>query len=210
MAGVLLNNFDGQVKRALSIVINRALKKAKQPIEYKIKDLFLDAVFKDATINSLLHGRLRGEVGLNKAQSRIDAILQVWVNSLKVNTILATPSFSVKAGYRIEMIQADYSDVFGLPEANVRTKDGSLPWLKWLLVYGNQIIVSDYIVDVVPGTIKDRSGTDMIMVPSKSGGWSVPPEFAGTSNNNFVTQIIDRISVEIQKIIIEEFTRYVV
>jgi hypothetical protein len=80
-----------------------------------------------------------------------------------------------------------------------------LPWLEWLLLYGGKIIVRDYRVKMGSN---NRSRTGMaVMVESSGSNWRVPTEFAGTSNNNWVTRAINKIDNKILDILETELEK---
>jgi hypothetical protein len=77
-----------------------------------------------------------------------------------------------------------------------------LPWLEWLLLKGNSIIVRNYNVKYGQNP-RSRSG-DAIMIDSTSS-WRVPPEFAGTTRDNWTTRALNRVDKDINRIIQQSF-----
>jgi hypothetical protein len=90
----------------------------------------------------------------------------------------------------ITAIPADYSDVLGSSAATYKTEKGdTIPWLQWLLLQGDSIVIATHKAVFDPDKAKfSRTGED-IMLPD-SVGWRVPPEFSGTADNNFVTRAV--------------------
>jgi len=74
-----------------------------------------------------------------------------------------------------------------------------------LLLYGGQIIVRNYRVKM--GSNRASRTGMAIMVESPGDSWRVPPEFAGTSNNNWVTRALSKIDDKILDIIQLEIER---
>ena len=80
-----------------------------------------------------------------------------------------------------------------------------MPWLEWLLLKGNQIIVRNYEVKIGSNS-RSRSG-DAIMI-SSSENWRVPPEFIGTNTNNWTTRALSKIEDELNSLIKSKFESY--
>ena len=81
----------------------------------------------------------------------------------------------------------------------IDTKRGySLPWLEWLLLKNNKVIVNNYDVKLGPN-INSRTG-NAIMV-SSNNNWRVPPQFAGSQASNWTTRAIERVDKQIESII---------
>jgi hypothetical protein len=71
-------------------------------------------------------------------------------------------------------------------EGSILTEKGEvLEWLRWLLTFGDRIIISEYQIHLISG--KGRSGRG-IMVADDASAWRVPPRFSGTIRNNWLTR----------------------
>ena len=77
----------------------------------------------------------------------------------------------------------------------------SLPWLQWLLLDGTKVLIDSHQVVIGPNL---RSRTSMAIMRPGSG-WSVPNEFAGTQNNNWLTRAIDSSSDSINNLLKRAF-----
>ncbi|GAH09222.1 unnamed protein product [marine sediment metagenome] len=106
----------------------------------------------------------------------------------------------VSASLEIGVVRADYGDVLTDIAAVFVTKKGTpLPWLEWLLKFGDKAIVRGY--DVAPAASSRRSRTGrLIMKAGRGKRWKVPSEFSGTLRNNFVTRALDGLEPTILKI----------
>jgi len=78
-----------------------------------------------------------------------------------------------------------------------------IPWLEWLLLRGDEPIILDYTVKHWP----KRSRTQDLVMRRSTRSWSVPPEFSGVADNNFITRAINAAVPEIEKIIADEVRR---
>ncbi|NCA31122.1 MAG: hypothetical protein EBS93_10465 [Chitinophagia bacterium] len=94
------------------------------------------------------------------------------------------------------VVSIDYADVLSSDDALVidNLRGYNLPWLEWLLLEGNKIIVRKQQVEFGPN-IASRTG-NAIMRPSNKS-WRVPSEFAGTITNNWITRAIDNSESQI-------------
>jgi hypothetical protein len=79
-------------------------------------------------------------------------------------------------------------NLLALKSGHVTTNKGTdLHWLNWLLEKGQSVIVIGYRYnpDTAP---RGRSGGGTM---SGGSAWRVPPEYAGTISDNFVTRAFD-------------------
>ena len=173
--------------------IQTAFYKARMVLAKTIPAEIYKAIVSEPEYQSLLTGKLRYEFGIPEAAQKVNEIVNIWTNNVIVTVTPITLSGSgLKGGFSINMINSNYEDV--LTSDNALVFDGLskavLPWLEWLLLYGSKIIVKNYTVQVGPNPYS-RTGL-AIMTPSKEN-WRVPPEFAGTSTNNWVTRALDKL-----------------
>ena len=185
---------------AIADELNITMKKAGVGIERDVRDFVVRRITSSGTWRSILGeggGKsLKAEFGLNREASRADDILRKWTQGIVVS---AQPFRKVgnglTGGLNIQIIDQSWEDVIHLPAASVITEKGAtLPWLEWLLKFGNKIIVQKYDVKIVPG--QGRSGF-AVMVEGAGKRWSVPSEHSGTIGNNFVTRALEDIDKDI-------------
>jgi hypothetical protein len=91
---------------------------------------------------------------------------------------------------------ANHFELLTLPQAVVIIEDGArLPWLDWLLHYGDQIIIADFGVKYQSG--RGRSGGATM----EKGGtpFRVNPQYSGVSGNNFIVRALNRRRREIER-----------
>ena len=74
----------------------------------------------------------------------------------------------------------------------------SIPWLDWLLLKNNQILVRNYEVQY---TNSNRSRSGMAIMVNSNSNWRVPPEYAGSITNNWTTRAVDRVESKVYNII---------
>lgn len=194
-----------EMRNHLQQAMIRSIPSIRQLVPSEIKDVLMT----EPEYQSLINGKLKGEFGLSNASQKVNEIIDIWINNVRIMVSPATISGSrIKGGFKLDMIDSSYDDVLANDGAIVidGTSGVVLPWLEWLLLYGNQIIVKNYEVQV-GSNARSRSGI-AIMVPSKNN-WRVPPEFAGTITGNWVTRALNRLDDSILNIIQQEIEKHI-
>jgi hypothetical protein len=187
-----------------------AFTKTQQSLQQVLPKIVKEALILEPEYASLLSGQLRSELGVPDADSKIEQIFGAWSNNLLVqNRPLSIKGSGLSGGFSINIIKSDFSDILSLPAAVVvdSTSGSIIPWLQWLLIEGNQILIRDYKLRMGPNS-RSRTG-NAIMVSSTKDNWRVPPQFAGTINNNWVTRAIDRLDDSILTYIEKELERHI-
>lgn len=201
----LFARFDAQkIRRKLieSVSYNyrKAYPRIKKAIRRLIAEELNDAYFSHPTVKSIEGGDLRAELGLQFAQVKSRAIYEALLKSLQV-TLNSNKKDSL-LNISIEMARSDFQDVLNLSEAyQVWTDAGGdtvkgepLPWLEWLLLEGDSLVVADYRFST---SQLGRSNLPGIMVAGR--GWRVPSEHSGTYQQNFITEILENVGKEVDK-----------
>jgi hypothetical protein len=149
---------------------------------------------------SLLSGKLRLEFGIPDAISKVLGLINIWINNIQYTyQAPRIQSQSIRSKIKIELIRADYGDVLGSDFAEVLDQSGySLPWLKWLLLDGNYLIVPNHQVVIGPSR---SSRTGFAVMRKSNAGWKVPSEFAGTEDDNWITRALDSAEPEIENLL---------
>jgi hypothetical protein len=190
----------------LKIILDKAISKALPTISSQIKILVSESLRNQPEYSSLMTGTLKAELGIADATS-INSVIDALIETLSVqkNAITVTNK-GLSGGFVLTMMKSDdlngviYADI-----ASVKDTSGySLPWLEWLLLKGNEILVKNYEVSYFPSPYS-RSGM-AIMIPSSSS-WRVPPQFAGTENDNWTTRAINSVEDSVYKIIQENIEK---
>ncbi len=192
-----------RINKALATEVNKALDKTALKVVAPIKMAIKAALLNQPEVASVSGGRLAAEFGLPDGRSRIDNIITQWVDGIIVKVNKATTTSSrINAGLTIQMIPRNFADVLGLASSRVTTDKGQdLPWLEWLLLFGDKAIVRDYSISFDSDRVR-RSRSGLAVMQSNRGAfWRVPPEFAGTEDNNFVTRALETIQDDIIGII---------
>ena len=175
-----------RINRASSEVINNKLKSQIGYITSESKNLAVFFLMSSPEITSLSGGELAGAFGLTSGASSaaISAIHQAFVNSIYVEFKHFDKNLK-NGGVYIYFQPSAFSNLLNLPEGHTIYEKGDLHWLQWLLERGDEIIVAGYSYDAQGGL--GRSGLGYM---SQGGAFRVPPQFSGTSDNNFITRAL--------------------
>lgn len=191
---------NNRILKALKTELTNGLTKAFQKSQQDITTLIQKAIVSSDTYNSISSGQLKAEFGLPDSDSRLDEILSFWSKIYAKFDKPKISNSSITGGFTIQMIQRDFRDVLGISAASFTTNKGDrLDWLEWLLLFGNKTIIKDY--NIVFGNFKTSRTRMAIMRNATQGKWSVPNEYAGTINNNWITRVIDSLDNDINSII---------
>ena len=188
---------------ALAIKLNQAAIRAKPRIQAKLVSAVETAILASPEALSLQGGRLQGELGVVNPEEAIHAVIATLQKNIVVNL---TPFFvqgdGLGGGLAIGISRRDMSDLLALPEGKFVSEGGyDIPWLKWLLTTGDEILVPGY--HFQGGNYFDRSRTGLGIM-EKKGGWEVPLGFRGTLENNWITRALVPLGSVVNRILREE------
>lgn len=192
---------------AMKDSLNNCFANAVKNLQISIPSQVKNAIISQPEYQSLISGKLKYEFGIPDSAGAINSIVDIWINNITINSIPITMgSNSLRGGFSINMIRDDYSDVLGSNSATVTDTKSSavLPWLEWLLLHGGKIIIKNYRVQMGPSP---NSRTGMAIMVSSKENWRVPPEFAGSKDNNWITRSLSKLETIIPKLIQEEIER---
>tara|TARA_B100001094_G_scaffold326272_1_gene382091 strand:- start:6038 stop:6655 length:618 start_codon:yes stop_codon:yes gene_type:complete len=188
---------ESKINKALAEEVNKKIRNYGPKIQSQIVPFVSSAIMNQPEVQSLVGGYLRGAFGLVDPNNSVDAIRQSVINSVRVS--VKTYDDKLKGGgIDINVQPYELADILSLPEGHVVYEKGDLHWLKWLLTLGDTTIVINY--EYVPGAGVGRSGLGTM---EKGASFRVPPEFAGTIDNNFITRAL--ISKESEQFITNIF-----
>ena len=200
------SDISKKILDAIKAEINKIMISVVLVLQQNIKKSLEDKIKNSRTWQSLEEGKLRAEFGLpDDIATRLGEILEIWLRQIDVDYKTVTGTTTLKGGITVGLLETDWNQVLSSDAAIIVTKYGTvLPWLEWLLIYGDKTIIQDYVVIMKP-TPQSRSGM-AIMAQQVGGQWRVPPEFSGTPDNNFITEILESMGPEIELMIEKEFT----
>ena len=152
---------ESKINKALKKEVDFATLRTGIRVVGPVKKLVRNALLAQPEVVSLDGKRLAGEFGLPNGGSRINNIIQVWLNNIQFKSKKTTiRSGKINNTLQLTMIRSDYSDVLTLPDASITTEKGQiLPWLEWLLRFGDRVIIRDFDVSFQRGRLgRSRSG----------------------------------------------------
>lgn len=204
---------DSQIRKViLQEILNtldKAIKSAVPNIVIQIKDLVREALKREPEYQSLISGKLKAEFGI-PFSSDVDVVVDALVDTLQIkNNPLRITNLGIAGGFTLTMMKSDDLDgVINIVSARVidQTRGYSLPWLEWLLLKNNQILVRNYKVRMQSNSLS-RSG--MALMVDSNTNWRVPPEFSGSQTNNWTTRAVTTIEDKITKIIRTNIETYI-
>lgn len=200
---------------AIAKHLTKTLSKAYANIITQIRKMTIQHLRSTETYEALAGGVLEGHFGFPKGTGvdKADAIIESVAKGIQIVTTPVTVHGNKFRGeLTVQVLRKNLDEVFRLGNSILMTfnKGELLPWADWLLRRGNDIIIKQYEISWESG--RGRSG-QAIMIPDDSGFWQVPPEYAGTVNDNWLTRSIlretDGYVQKLHSIIIKEISRLI-
>lgn len=212
--GIELDESNDQIAsrllKSLQSIIDGKMNSLKRPLEARFQELIRNAIRTSPEYASIRDGELRGQLGIEFAFVKIETILTAWVNSVKAN-ILTTRIRNgyLEGGLTIQAIRSGYEDVLSNGAASFPTEGGFVfNWLEWLLLKGDTVILNYQYRTTPPKAIKKYSRTQQgLMFKNNSRRWSVPPEFAGSIDDNMVTRALARMEPQFALVLQQELSK---
>jgi hypothetical protein len=193
-----------EILSALKIEIDKALSMCVTKLKVPLSNLIKTALMSEPEYSSLISGQLRSEFGIADV-GNVDIAINNISNSINIQKkAVSINNVGLSGGIELNIINNQDYGALTDPSAFVNdTERGySLPWLEWLLLKGNTILVRNFEVEFGENP-RSRSG-NAIMIGSTSN-WRVPPEFAGTIRDNWTTRALSRIDQDIIKLVQSTF-----
>lgn len=184
--------------------IKKDFNKSVAKIKNQLPNLVNDIVTSSPEYASLIGGELKFELGIPDAAPKIARLINIWTENIKfIERAPTVKGSGISGSFGASLFKVDFADVVGTPEAQVydNIRGYELPWLRWLVFYGNIPIVPEFYVEMV-NSPRSRTG-GALMRPG--GSWSVPASFAGTIADNWITRAIASKSSEIDKLLEKAF-----
>ena len=187
-----------KIHNSFAKMMNKSLTRSANKINTSLKPVIASSLFASPEISSLSGGILRVDFGLTTDPSA--AIVDSIVDSLDIKVDKVVGSITgIKGGLLITMQPIDYANLFSLSVAEQIIAGGSIPWLRWLLTLGQQIIIGNFGVKYESG--KGRTGGGHMTIEERP--FKVHSGFAGTVDDNFITRAISQAAPQIKNTIIK-------
>ena len=205
----LFSNFsENKIRRKVEENLRANYRRSYPAIKRAIKRLVEEAIrnaFNDNQTVQDLRGAtdLVAQLGLTDNLQKVAAIRDALTKGLNISVSADKGLLRI----RLEVGQKDFSDILGLPAAYQEWTDATgttekgppLPWLEWLLLEGDQPIITNSYFSKSQGT--GRTGLPGTMAENRGGkkGWRVPPAYSGIASANFITDIFKKVQLEVSK-----------
>jgi hypothetical protein len=196
-----------KIKETFANFLNTKFKRKNSAIKTRVRKYIYAWVRQQPEMQDILagkYGSLAPHFGIPEG-THYEVVEKICVAAANAFTIEVVPvNKNLVGGVYLNFIGSTFSDLLSLEEGYVDTEKGEkLHWLDWLLNRGFQTLVIGYHFMVKVDDPNSRSGGGIMV---KRGTWRVPPEFAGTIDDNFITRAISMPENEIQlKDIIQEY-----
>jgi hypothetical protein len=196
-----------KILRAFAYELNQRVSgpKIRAKLTIRAKTAIARAIMEQPEYASLLSGKLYGEFGIPDADFKVRSLIHQWLKEFEIQVspwrVVGT---RIVGGFSMNSVRADFTNVLSMPQAHQLTeKHELLPWLKWLLLEGNKIIIREHYYARAPLFERySRTGRGIMISELSgrassgwkhglvSGGWRVPPEYSGTIDNNWITRAL--------------------
>ena len=194
---------DREIERKINIAIadelNALVNKKHKVATRRIQSSIEGWIRTQPEIASLesegIPGTLNAQLGLYPGQATL-AVSDI------VNSIISTIDVKIRpidnklrGGVDFSIQPEYFRNLLGIPSGFVVALSGPLHWLNWLLLEGTSTIV--YGFSYVP----DFSGRSGGGTMTGGGAWRIPPIYAGTESDNFVTRALTNKDRELSTIL---------
>lgn len=200
------SEIEKKINAAIAEELNALIKKNIKAAQQRIKSSVSGWVTSQPEIQSLLKegvpNSLHAQFGLATGQGLLSStnIVNAIVASIEVK-VRQVDAKKLNTGIDFNIQPKNLRNLLGLPSGFTQSEDQTtLPWLSWLLLEGSSTIVYGYTY------VPDFSGRSGGGTMEAGGAWRIPPEFAGTIDDNFVTRALSNRDKELEEILRGIFT----
>ena len=176
---------ESRINQALVDKVNQKLKLGNNKAIQRARSYVQGWIAEQPEMKSIASGGdLAGQFGIRAGQG--SSIVTAIATAVSMSTVFSFKPFTnkFKGSAKLEFQPNSFATLLTLPAGFTATKNsGNLHWMDWILLQGNKTIIVGY--EYVPDTGKGRSGMGTM---STGGMWRVPPQYAGTKDNNFITR----------------------
>ena len=179
----------------VNTLFNKNKKTVKRAFSMAIKS-WIDSCPEMISLRNSSIGSLAAQFGLPQgtADNAVSAISNAIASSISVD--LKPFNKKLKGSVYFYFQRSDFTNLLSLPEGHVVTeRNTDLHWLDWLLTQGDTTIITGF--NYQPNSL-GRSGGGIMTI---GGMWRVPPEFAGTQENNFITRAFIENQTQIKDVL---------
>ena len=168
-----------------------------EKLQNTLAQFLYEKFLSSSTYFSLTGGTLRAEFGLDDYE--VSTIPDILIDLIKVGVDENFTNNKIKININFIGEDIDLRETGAYTYKNKKGETYRVTWLMWLLTAGENDVVLDYSMKLVPG--KGRSEMAIMIKPKAGGSYSVDPEYSGTAQDNWITRTIRNNIEEIREII---------
>lgn len=182
-----INSIQKKINEAIAKEMNLLVQHNSRELIGRVREMTTQFFKNTPTFLSLAGNLLEGEFGFYKGTG--EGIATKIIETIANNIELKHKSFygnskNIYGNLTFFVLRSDFKDILSLPVASYISNDKyEIKWLEWLLLHGDEIIITDYQIKFQNGSGRSQQA---IMVHGR--GWQVPQQFAGTIDDNFLTR----------------------
>jgi|LakMenEpi03Aug12_release.lakeMendotaPanAssembly.Ray.scaffolds.fasta_scaffold678460_1 hypothetical protein len=193
-----------EIVKVVGQSISFAIRKTRTLFVQEIKTaLRQDIVYLE--LLNYIDGILYYDVGLSNAGQVAEQIVELVVSSIELRKLPARSNDL--GGIGLTVLKDGIQQILSLPMGSYQSKGGKVDWLDWLLTAGTSEVISGY--RVMYGFFDTSRTGQAIMVKSKTKGFSIDPDYAGTENDNWITRSLKRVEGNISNLFQKVITDYI-
>ena len=193
-----------EILKVVSKSISFAISKTRPTFVKEIKNaLRQDIVYLE--LSNKIDGILYYDVGLANAGQVAEQIVELVSNSIQLRKLPAIRGDL--GGIGLTVLKDGLQPILSLPMGSYQSKGGKVDWLDWLLTAGTSEVISGY--RAMYGFFDTSRTGQAIMVKSKTKGFSIDPDYAGTENDNWITRSLKRVEGNISNLFQKVIKEYI-
>lgn len=183
-----ITSIQRKVNQAVAAEMNLWVRQNIRELKVRTQNMTAEFFKNNPTFSSLAGNLLEGEFGFYEGTGQTIATKIVETIGrnieIKYKPFYAT-SKSISGNLTFYVLKSDFKDILSLSEASYISNDKyEIKWLEWLLLHGDEIIITDYQIKYASGAGRSKQA---IMIHGTKG-WRVPRQFSGTIDDNFLTR----------------------
>jgi len=184
-----------EIVKAVSESISFAIAKTRTLFVQEIKTALRQDIVYLELLNRI-DGILYYDVGLANAGQVAEQIVELVSSSIQLRKLPARSNDL--GGIGLTVLKDGIQPILSLPMGSYQSKGGKVDWLNWLLTAGTSEVISGY--RVMYGFFDTSRTGQAIMVKSKTKGFSIDPDYAGTQDDNWITRSLKRVEGNISNL----------
>jgi hypothetical protein len=179
---------EQRINEAIASVANQTLSNTSAEILKQCQSLISGWILSQPeiiSINDSSPNSLAGQFGLfpGQAATATNSIISAIKDSINVKIVQFNKT--LQGGITVEFQPANFINLLNIPQGHTAIAGGDLHWMDWLIKRGDRIIIVNYQYNPQSGVGRSGLGN---MIPG--GAFRVPPQFAGTDTDNFITRAL--------------------